>query len=150
MQYFAALYEIERDAAVLNAEKRRRLHQSQAKPVCDALHEWMVAQRKRVSEGSAIAKAMEYSLKRWEALTRYLDDEHVRKDNNWVENQIRPWAISYTRLTKILRSRLTFCQSSTRLLQPVVDRWHRGSAMCRGRPLLKARVEHSQLECSHT
>jgi len=53
----------------------------------------MMAQRKLVSEGSAIARALDYSLKRWEALTRYLDDGHVPIDNNWVENQIRPWAI---------------------------------------------------------
>ncbi len=52
----------------------------------------MVAQRKLVAEGSAIAKALDYSLKRWEALTRYLDDGHVPIDNNWLENQIRPWA----------------------------------------------------------
>ncbi len=82
MPYFAALYEIEHNAAVLDAEERRRLRQSQAKPVCDALYEWMVAQRKLVSEGSSIAKALDYSLKRWEALTRYLDDGHVPIDNN--------------------------------------------------------------------
>ncbi|TCK35280.1 transposase [Paraburkholderia sp. BL8N3] len=93
LPFFAALYDIERDATVLDAEERRKLRQNRAKPVCDALHEWMVAQRKLVSEGSAIAKALEYSLKRWEALTRYLDDGHVPIDNNWVENQIRPWAI---------------------------------------------------------
>lgn len=93
LPFFAALYEIEREAAALDAEERRRLRQSRAKPVCDALYEWMVAQRKLVSEGSAIAKALDYSLKRWEALTRYLDDGHVPIDNNWVENQIRPWAI---------------------------------------------------------
>lgn len=93
MPFFAALYDIERDAAVLEAEERRTLRQSRAKPVCDALYEWMMAQRKLVSEGSAIAKALDYSLKRWEALTRYLDDGHVPIDNNWVENQIRPWAI---------------------------------------------------------
>ena len=75
---------------MLDAEERRKLRQSRAKPVCDALYEWMVAQRKLVSEGSAIAKALDYSLKRWEALTRYLDDGHVPIDNNWVENQIRP------------------------------------------------------------
>ncbi|SIT46110.1 hypothetical protein BN2475_610002 [Paraburkholderia ribeironis] len=37
--------------------------------MCDALYEWRVAQRKLVSAGSAIAKAQDYSLKRWEALT---------------------------------------------------------------------------------
>ena len=57
------------------------------------MNEWMVAHRKLVSGGSAIAKALDYSLKRWEALTHYLDDGHLPIDNNWVENQIRPWAI---------------------------------------------------------
>lgn len=93
MPYFAALYEIECDAAVLDPEERQRVRQSRARPVSDALYEWLVAQRKLVSEGSAIAKAIDYSLKRWEALMRYLDDGHVPIDNNWVENQIRPWAI---------------------------------------------------------
>jgi transposase len=93
LPFFAALYDIERDAAVLQADERQKLRQQRAKPVCDALHEWMIAQRKLVSEGSAIAKALDYSLKRWDALTRYLEDGHVPIDNNWVENQIRPWAI---------------------------------------------------------
>ena len=53
----------------------------------------MTAQRQLVSEGSAIAKALDYSLKRWIALTRYLDDGAVPIDNNWCENQIRPWAL---------------------------------------------------------
>jgi hypothetical protein len=46
---------------------------SRAKPVCGALYEWMVAQRKLVSEGPEIVKGPA-SLKRGEALTRYLDD----------------------------------------------------------------------------
>jgi transposase len=53
----------------------------------------MVGQRKLVSEGSAIAKALDYSLRRWEALTRYLVDGDIPIDNNWLENQIRPWAL---------------------------------------------------------
>ncbi|TAJ64692.1 transposase, partial [Variovorax sp.] len=39
------------------------------------------------------AKALNYSLKRWAALTRYLDDGNLPADNNWVENQIRPIAV---------------------------------------------------------
>jgi transposase len=93
LPFFTALYEIEREAAALNAEERYRLRQSRAKPISDALHAWLVAQRKLVAEGSAIAKALDYSLKRWEALTRYLNDGDVPIDNNWVENQIRPWAV---------------------------------------------------------
>lgn len=36
-----------------------------------------------------MAKVLDYSLKRWIALTRYLDDGAVPIENNWVENQIR-------------------------------------------------------------
>ncbi len=57
------------------------------------LHAWMMAQRDLVSEGSAISRAMDYSLKRWAALSRYLDDWAVPINNNWAENQIRPWAL---------------------------------------------------------
>ena len=57
------------------------------------LHEWMLAQRELVPEGSATAKALDYSLKRWVALTRYLNDGAVPIDNDPVENTIRPWAL---------------------------------------------------------
>ena len=53
----------------------------------------MIAQRHLVPQGSAISKALDYSLKRWAALSRYLDDGTVPIDNNWAENQIRPWAL---------------------------------------------------------
>lgn len=53
----------------------------------------MLAQRDRVPNGSATAKALDYSLKRWLALTRYVEDGSVPIDNNQVENQIRPWAL---------------------------------------------------------
>ncbi len=94
LKYFGELYAVERDVAQLTPDHRREVRQERARPIADALHQWMLAQRKLVSEGSAIAKALDYSLRRWEAFTRYLDDGHVPIDNNWLENQIRPWAIS--------------------------------------------------------
>jgi hypothetical protein len=53
----------------------------------------MIAQRCQVPDGSATAKALDYSLNRWAALTRYLNDGALPADNNWVENQIRPIAL---------------------------------------------------------
>ncbi|CAN5561529.1 hypothetical protein BH10PSE16_BH10PSE16_41720 [soil metagenome] len=44
-------------------------------------------------EGSATAKAIDYSLNRWEALTTYLANGSVQIDNNHLENLIRPWAM---------------------------------------------------------
>lgn len=87
------LYDIEREVHDLPPGERRQIRQEKAVPVADALHVWMLAQRRLVHEGTAIAKALDYSLKRWTALVRYLDDGMVAIDNNWCENQIRPWAI---------------------------------------------------------
>jgi hypothetical protein len=56
------------------------------------LHQWLRQQRQKVPDGSATAKAIDYSLKRWMALTRFVDDGDLPIDNNWVENQIRPIA----------------------------------------------------------
>ena len=53
----------------------------------------MLLQRQKVPEGSASAKALDYSLRRWEALTRFVHDGQLPVDNNWIENQIRPIAI---------------------------------------------------------
>ncbi|QHF46243.1 hypothetical protein PspS35_21530 [Pseudomonas sp. S35] len=53
----------------------------------------LIVQRDLVPEGSAISRALDYSLKRWAALSRYLDDGAVPIDNNWAENQTRPWAL---------------------------------------------------------
>lgn len=50
------------------------MRQARARSIADTLREWMIAQRKLVFEGSPIAKALDYSLRRWEAFTRYLDD----------------------------------------------------------------------------
>ncbi|MFM0283389.1 IS66 family transposase [Paraburkholderia sediminicola] len=93
LQYIGQLYEIEREVQQLAPDERLDIRQQQARPVAEALHAWMAQQRVRVSEGSAIAKALDYSLRRWVALTRYLDDPQVPIDNNWCENQIRPIAI---------------------------------------------------------
>lgn len=93
LQQIARLYEIERQAQPLAPEQRQQLRQEQARPLLDAFHQWLVQQRQKVPNGSAIASAIDYSLKRWTALSRYCDDGAVPIDNNWVENQIRPWAL---------------------------------------------------------
>ncbi len=80
-----ALYEVERQAKDMREEDRRRIRQRDAVPIAEKLHDWMLTQRELVPEGSAIAKALDYSLKRWIALTRYLDDGALPIDNNHVE-----------------------------------------------------------------
>lgn len=60
----------------------------------DALHEWMRLTRQKITDGSATAKAQDYSLNCWVALTRFGDDGRLPVDNNHIENQIRPIAMA--------------------------------------------------------
>ncbi|MGM8933639.1 IS66 family transposase [Pseudomonas neustonica] len=93
LEYIGKLYEVERQAKDLPPDKRQAIREAKSRPLSDALHQWMIAHRTKVPDGSGTARALDYSLKRWEALTRYLDDGSVPIDNNRVENQIRPWAL---------------------------------------------------------
>ncbi|MCP4089663.1 MAG: IS66 family transposase [Gammaproteobacteria bacterium] len=58
----------------------------------DIRHKWLLGQRQKVPDSSGTARAIDYSLKRWTALTRFCKDGVVPIDNNRVENQVRPWA----------------------------------------------------------
>jgi transposase len=93
LKFFGEIYDIEREVQELNPDERRRIRHQRSAKVADALHQWLEQQRKLVPEGSATAKAIDYSLKRWKALTRFIEDGDLPADNNWVENQIRPIAI---------------------------------------------------------
>jgi transposase len=87
------LYDIEREIKTLSGDERLKIRQARSKPLADAFHEWMLLQRQKITDGTATAKALDYSLKRWTALTQFLDNAQLPIDNNWIENQIRPIAI---------------------------------------------------------
>jgi hypothetical protein len=93
LKFFAKLYEVEREVQPLEPDERKAIRQQRSQPIADALHQWLTQQRQKVPDGSATAKAIDYSLKRWKALMRFVDDGELPIDNNWVENQIRPIAI---------------------------------------------------------
>ena len=89
----AVLYGIEAQGRTLEPEARYRYRQQQAKPVLDALKHWLDTTRPQVLGAAGALSAIDYSLKRWAALTRYLDDGRFPIDNNPIENAIRPIAL---------------------------------------------------------
>ncbi|MER1021606.1 IS66 family transposase [Pseudomonas aeruginosa] len=93
LEQIAHVYEIERELKASSAEERQRLRQERSKPLLDALHAWLLLTRQKVTDGTATARALDYSLRRWQALTRFVGDGHLPVDNNHIENQIRPIAI---------------------------------------------------------
>ena len=59
----------------------------------DALHAWLTTQRQLLVKADATAKAIDYALSNWTALTRFLNDGTVPIDNNAAENAVRPLAV---------------------------------------------------------
>lgn len=71
---------IEREVQHLSAGERQTIRQARSKPITDAMHAWLVLQRQSIPDGTSTARAMEYSLKRWGALTRFVDDPQLPID----------------------------------------------------------------------
>ena len=89
----ARIYRVESQAREMTVEARLAHRQQYSRPLWDELHAWTKLERTRVPDGGGIAGALDYSLKRWSALGRFLDDGAVSVDNNHIENLVRPWAL---------------------------------------------------------
>lgn len=89
----AALYAIEARGRDMSVEERAQLRQDHALPLLQSMHDWLLTTRVTVANGGGTAKAIDYSLKRWAALSRYATAGNLPIDNNPVENVIRPIAL---------------------------------------------------------
>ena len=93
LERIAKLYAIERDGKPLDTEARCELRETKSQPILDELYTWLRSTRINAANGSGLAKALDYSLKRWPALVRYASSGDLPIDNNPIENAIRPIAI---------------------------------------------------------
>jgi hypothetical protein len=94
LEQIARIYDIEREIKELPPDARQRIRQDKSKPLLDALYRWMIVNRQQITDGSATAKALDYSLRSWSALTRFVANGQLPIDNNHIENQIRPIAMA--------------------------------------------------------
>lgn len=88
------LYAIEAAIDGQLSERRRAARQAQSKPLLEALHERMLAQRRRLSGKSTLGKAPRYALSRWDALARYVEDGRLSVDNNLSGRLLRGIAVT--------------------------------------------------------
>jgi transposase len=77
----------------LSFEEIKVVRQLKSVPILAALGRWMKDQYMQTLPKSAIAKALGYSIERWEKLSLYTQNGMLNIDNNPVENTIRPVAI---------------------------------------------------------
>jgi transposase len=88
-----ALFAIERDINGLVPQQRIAIRNDRSRPLIVDLEHWLREQRARVSRNSDTGKAIDYSLKRWTALTRFLDDGRLCMSNNAAERELRAVAV---------------------------------------------------------
>jgi transposase len=87
------LFAIEREINGLAPEARLAVRQVRSRPIMTEFHSWLREQRRKLSSKSETAKAIDYSLKRWAALARFLDDGRLCISNNAAERSLRGIAV---------------------------------------------------------
>jgi transposase len=105
MRVFKELYKVEREAKnnQLTPEQRYALRQIKSKPLMDKFKVWLEELYPTVLPKSPLGQAMNYCIKRWSGLTRFLDDGRLEVDNNLTEQEIKPLVIA--------RKNFLFCYS---------------------------------------
>jgi transposase len=92
----AELYAIEKEIRGRDPATRMTVRQKLSKPIVEALRPWLEACLQDLSSANDLAKHIRYGLKRWDGLTRFLEDGRLEMDTNGVENgkrRLRPIAI---------------------------------------------------------
>jgi hypothetical protein len=88
-----ALYEIEAEIRGQRPDVRREQRKARAGPLLNDMRSWLTNLLGRVSAKSELAQAIGYSLTRWTALTRYVEDGRIEIDNNAAERALRGVAL---------------------------------------------------------
>jgi transposase len=93
VQKFDAIFALERSINGLSPAARLVMRHKDIAPLIEDLIEWMKRERAKLSRHNAIAKAMDYMLKRIDAFTRFLEDGRICLSNNAAERALRGIAL---------------------------------------------------------
>ena len=126
------LFAIEREINGLMPQERLRVRQERSRPLIIELQTWLREQRARLSKNSDTTKAINYSLNRWDAFTRFLDNGRLCMSNNAAERELR--AVALGRNLRRLRRR-----RPARCCDLHADR-HRKAQRCRPADLARRRA----------
>jgi transposase len=77
----------------LALDHRGYVRQQFSAPLVAGLQTWMGYERRKLSGGNDVAKAMDYMLKRWTVFARFVDDGRIFLTNNTAESGLRGIAL---------------------------------------------------------
>ena len=93
LRRIAALYAIETTIRGKPPQERQWAREAKALPLLVSLHDWLQETLRSLSQKSALAEAIRYALKLWNALIRYANDGRIEIDNNAAERSLRAVAL---------------------------------------------------------
>jgi transposase len=86
---YAEIYRLEAELKLLTNPLERKQKRAAMKPYFEAMAATAQVLRETVSDKSTLARAIDYFLGNYEALTRFISDPHLPIDNNISERQLR-------------------------------------------------------------
>jgi hypothetical protein len=117
-------YGIEASIRGSPANERLRVRQEKSKPLLATIETWMQTTLAKLSKKSETAKAINYSLNQWNALTLYCEDGRVEISNVLAENALRCVALGRNNAQpEIMRSLRGAERHGRRCDAPCMDRW---------------------------
>ena len=95
MRVYKSLYRIEREAKSkkMTAKQRYQLRLDKSKPLLDEFKIWLDVIYPTLLPKSPLGKAVNYVIKHWCGLIRFLDDGRLEIDNNLTEQQIKQFVV---------------------------------------------------------
>jgi transposase len=95
LEYIRKLYAVEKSAREqkLKADQIVAVRREHSAPVLAELKIWLESLAGQTPPKGLLGKAVNYALKNWPLLIRYLENGHITPDNNAAENAIRPFVL---------------------------------------------------------
>lgn len=93
LKLIAKLYKIEKEIKKLSVEKRKDTRQEKSKGITEQLKKYLQNTQLRVLPKTDLAKAIEYTLCQWNALTLFLEHGELELSNIAIEQQMRHIAV---------------------------------------------------------
>jgi transposase len=95
LKHIRKLYAVEKIARKdqMTPDQIVELRQEKSKPVLEELEKWLNALSGQTPPKGLLGKAVNYTLKNWPLLIRYLEKGYITPDNNAAENAIRPFVV---------------------------------------------------------
>jgi len=93
LDVYKELYNIEREIKNKPADFRLAIRRKKSKPLVKYLRKLIIGAKAKFNPTHELMKAINYTLKHWIALTRFLKNPDIAIDNNEAERTIKSWVL---------------------------------------------------------